>query len=106
MQTLSYNNGYTIPVVSSVCPLSDEEFNTLANQKSSLTYGQAVQDQSEGFLPAHVAFDKKALLFLGYYKQTVHESPNEFYCVRPVKIYYYLEDDTIAVVEPEVENRY
>ena len=32
------------------------------------------------------------------------ESPAEVFRVRPVDLYYYLEDDTIAVVEPHVEN--
>lgn len=86
-------------------PLSEEELNELANYKPSLTYGQAVEAPPEDFIPAHVGFDKKVLLFFAYFKQTVHESPNEFYCVRPVKIYYYLEDDSIAVIEPVVENR-
>ena len=89
-----------------VNPLSDEELDALANYKPSLTYGQAVQAPPEDFVPAHVGFDKKVLLFQAYFKQTVHEAPHEFYCVRPVKIFYYLEDDSIAVVEPVVENRY
>ena len=43
-------------------------------------------------------------MFNAYYKQTVHESPAEHFRVRPVNIYYYLEDDSISVVEPHVEN--
>lgn len=87
-------------------PLTQEELDELANYKPSLTYGQAVQVPPEDFVPAHVAFDKRVLLFEAYFKQTVHESPNEFYCIRPVKIYYYLEDDSISVVEPVVNNSY
>lgn len=103
-QTLGYKNGYKIPTISNYNPLSEEELDALANHKPSLTYGQSAQAPPEDFIPAHVAFDKKVLLFFAYFKQTVHESPNEYYCVRPVKIYYYLEDDSIAVVEPIVEN--
>ena len=44
------------------------------------------------------------LRFNAYFKQTVHESQNEYFRVRPVDIYYYLEDDSIAVIEPHVEN--
>lgn len=87
-------------------PLTQDELDELANYKPSLTYGQAVQAPPEDFVPAHVAFDKRVLLFEAYFKQTVHESPNEFYCIRPVKIYYYLEDDSISVVEPVVNNSY
>ena len=85
--------------------LTEQELDELANLKPSLTYGQQVQAPPEDFVPAHVGFDKKVLLFTCYYKQTVHESAQEFYRVRPCKIYYYLEDDSIAVIEPVVENR-
>ena len=46
----------------------------------------------------------QVLLFNAYFKQTLNESDKEYYRVRPVKIYYYLEDDSISVVEPIVEN--
>ena len=46
----------------------------------------------------------QVLKFDAYFKQTVHESPNEYYRIRPVIIYYYLEDDSISVIEPHVEN--
>ncbi len=46
----------------------------------------------------------QVLQFDAYFKQTVHESPNEYYRIRNVKVYYYLEDDSISVVEPPVEN--
>lgn len=32
------------------------------------------------------------------------DSPEESWRVRPVVFYYYLEDDSICVMEPEVEN--
>lgn len=111
---MGWRNGYSLPVAPSVGiggdpipvnQLTQDELDELANLKPSLTYGQKVQAPPESFVPAHVAFDKKVLLFHGYFKQTVHESPNEYYRVRPVKIYYYLEDDSIAVIEPVVQNR-
>ncbi|XP_041360930.1 EF-hand domain-containing protein 1-like [Gigantopelta aegis] len=89
---LNYNN------------LSAAEIDELANFDPTLTYGQAKQAPPEDFLPGHVAWDKKVLRYYAYFKQTVHESPNEYYRVRPVDIYYYLEDDSIAVNEPHVEN--
>lgn len=48
----------------------------------------------------------QVLRFDAYFKQTVHESPSEYYRIRDVKIYYYLEDDSISVVELAIENRY
>ncbi|XP_013383143.1 EF-hand domain-containing protein 1-like [Lingula anatina] len=111
--TLGYQNGYAlqkrpelgvggVPLPKN--QLSEEELDELANFKPTLTYGQAKQAPPSDFVPAHVAWDKKVLLFRGYFKQTVHESPGEYFRVRPVNIYYYLEDDSISVVEPHVEN--
>ena len=46
----------------------------------------------------------QVLRFNAYFKQTVHESPKEHYRVREVSIFYYLEDDSISVVEPVADN--
>jgi len=87
--------------------LTQAELDELSSFKPELTYGQerldALLDDSK-FVPAHCAFDKKVLKFDAYFKEAVHESPNEYYRVRPVEIFYYLEDDSIAVIEPIVEN--
>ena len=56
------------------------------------------------YLYAYPSLMFQVLKFNAYFKQTVHESQNEYYRVRPVDIYYYLEDDSIAVIEPHVEN--
>lgn len=44
------------------------------------------------------------LRFDGYFKETVPISQDEHYRVRRVNMYYYLEDDTISMVEPLLEN--
>lgn len=46
----------------------------------------------------------QVLKFDAWYQQTVNESQLEHYRVRHVSMYYYLEDDSIAVNEPQVEN--
>jgi len=84
--------------------ISENELNELANKMPTLTYGKSKQAAPERFVPAHVAFDKKVLKFNGYFKETVNESQQEFYRVRPIDVYYYLEDDSIAIIEPKVEN--
>ncbi|KAJ3319960.1 EF-hand domain-containing protein 1 [Boothiomyces sp. JEL0866] len=61
------------------------------------------KSKDSGFVPAHVAFDKVVLRFDAYFKQTVHESEEQYH-LRKVRILYFLEDDSIAVVEPPVEN--
>ncbi|XP_065652125.1 EF-hand domain-containing protein 1 isoform X2 [Hydra vulgaris] len=103
-QTLGYKNGYTIPKVQDTNALTENDLDELANYQPTLTYGKKKEFPLEQFLPAHVIFDKKVLMFKAFFKQTVHESHDEFYCVRLVKIYYYLEDDSIMISEPVVEN--
>lgn len=44
------------------------------------------------------------LNFQAYFLEPVVEDPNENYRVRNVTIYYYLDDDTIHIVEPKKEN--
>jgi len=46
----------------------------------------------------------QVLRFYGWLKQTVHESQLEHYRVRHVKLYYYLEDDSIEIIEPHVRD--
>jgi len=46
----------------------------------------------------------QALRFFAYTKETLHDCPNEIYRLRRVKICYHLEDDTICIEEPKIEN--
>lgn len=103
-------NGYSVPktLVDPGDALTDAEMDAMSAATARLTYGSRVRGASKAvdppFVPAHVAFDKKVLMFTGYMKSTVHESPDERFRVRYFKIYYYLEDDTISITEPEIEN--
>ena len=54
--------------------------------------------------PAWVAFDRKVLRFNCYFKEAVNESRLENYRIRNCVLYYYLEDDSMHVSEPKVEN--
>jgi len=54
--------------------------------------------------PAWVAFDRKVLRFDCFFKESVHESRLENYRIRKCTLYYYLEDDSMHVSEPKVEN--
>ncbi|XP_073214994.1 EF-hand domain-containing family member C2 isoform X3 [Lepidochelys kempii] len=54
--------------------------------------------------PSWVAFDKQVLSFDAYFGEEVPEKNQELYRIRHCKIYFYLEDDTIQVVEPQVKN--
>lgn len=55
-------------------------------------------------LPAWVAFDRQVLCFDAYFQEAVHEKREEQYRIRNCKIYFYLEDDSIQVIEPRAKN--
>ncbi|KMZ09937.1 EF-hand domain-containing family member C2 [Drosophila simulans] len=55
-------------------------------------------------MPPWLAYDKKVLCFHAYFKQTLQEVYHAPYLVRKVKIYYYLEDGTLEIYEPRVDN--
>ena len=55
-------------------------------------------------LPAWVAFDRQVLCFDAYFQEAVQEKREEQYRVRNCKIYFYLEDDSIQVIEPRSKN--
>ncbi|XP_042309480.1 EF-hand domain-containing protein 1 isoform X1 [Sceloporus undulatus] len=112
-QTLDYRNGFAfkqIPTVGIggtrlyVNQLSQAELDELSNKRPTLTYGQPMQAPPSDFIPAHVAFDKKVLKFDGYFQEDVPISTEEHFRIRKVGIYYYLEDDSMSVMEPIVEN--
>merc|ERR1711953_1210111 len=55
--------------------------------------------------PSWLAFDRQVLSFNAYFDEPVIPTVNhEKYRVRNVKIYFYLEDDSIQVVEPIKDN--
>ncbi|KAJ2996739.1 EF-hand domain-containing protein 1 [Globomyces sp. JEL0801] len=85
---------------------SEEELLKAVGINNDLLYGNKryfTKAKANGFVPAHVVFDKVVLRFDGYFKQTVHESEEQFH-LRRVRILFFLEDDSIAVIEPPVEN--
>ncbi|XP_044529319.1 EF-hand domain-containing protein 1 [Gracilinanus agilis] len=112
-QTLSFKNGYPLsrlPTVGlgrepiQVNQLSQTDLDELANKIPTLTYEEPRQAPLADFIPAHVAFDKKVLKFDAFFKEIVPLSSEEDYRIRKVVIYYYLEDDSMSVMEPVVEN--
>ena len=55
-------------------------------------------------LPSWVEFDRKVLRFSGYTREAVHGSQSETWRIRPVLLYFYLEDDSLQVTEPVIGN--
>lgn len=58
-------------------------------------------DQVELYQPSYVKMDRHVLRFFGFFKESVVESNLESFRVRKLIIYYYLEDDSIELVEPK-----
>lgn len=54
--------------------------------------------------PKWLKYDKQALRFYGFFQEPVHESDVENFRVRKCVILYYLDDDTLHIIEPKVEN--
>ncbi|XP_078612386.1 EF-hand domain-containing family member C2-like [Branchiostoma floridae x Branchiostoma japonicum] len=54
--------------------------------------------------PAWLAFDRQVLSFDAYFQEAVNEKREEQFRVRKCKVYFYLEDDSIQVNEPQVKN--
>jgi len=61
------------------------------------TYKPAIQ-------PAWLKHDRQVLRFFAYYQEPVVECPTENFRIRNCTIQYYLEDGTMQVTEPKVEN--
>ena len=68
------------------------------NQNSAIPRGAGSD------LPAWVAFDRQVLCFDAYFQEAVYEKREEQYRIRNCKIYFYLEDDSIQVIEPRTKN--
>ncbi|KAI9141005.1 hypothetical protein BKA69DRAFT_1167065 [Paraphysoderma sedebokerense] len=116
VQTLNYQNGYPIrksmknEFPTDTSALTSEEIASLLSTVQldpTLTYGDKLtlnkSKNSASFIPEFVANDKVVLRFGGYFKQTVHESVEQ-YLLRKILVLYYIEDDSITVVEPPIEN--
>jgi hypothetical protein len=54
--------------------------------------------------PAWLKHDKQALRFFAYFQEPVVENPTENFRIRNVVFTYFLEDGTMQITEPKVEN--
>lgn len=102
-QTLGYKNGYRVPTDPLALPNSTQEdvarLLKMSEMDPTFIYGPKRQTESND-APVQ---DTGVLRFHAYFKQTVHDTI-EPYLLRIVNILYYLEDDSIAVLEPPRTN--
>ena len=54
--------------------------------------------------PIWLRHDKQVLRFFAFFQEHVVEDPNENFRIRKVIVLYYLDDDTIHIMEPKIEN--
>ncbi|XP_002735862.1 EF-hand domain-containing family member C2-like [Saccoglossus kowalevskii] len=75
----------------------------LLGQKSKPRHSNIPRGEGNA-APAWVAFDRQVLCFDAYFQEAVHEKREEQFRIRNCKIYFYLEDDSVQVTEPQVKN--
>ncbi|KAL0850148.1 hypothetical protein ABMA28_012024 [Loxostege sticticalis] len=111
--TLRYYQGHRFPDTTVRGPggtATDIDSNAFAmpedavNYDPSLTYGRVKQPALPAVIPHWVHYDKRCLNFTAFFKQPVYDNPDENFRVRVVNIVYFLEDDSITVMEPRVKN--
>lgn len=54
--------------------------------------------------PAWLKHDRQVLRFYAYFQEAVHENPKESFRIRGCHVLFYLEDGTMMVSEPKIEN--
>jgi hypothetical protein len=74
------------------------------NPKRNKRYQPLIKSASEISIPQWLKFDKNVLRFKGYFNEHVTESSYETWRIRSCSLLYYLEDDTIQVIEFKSEN--
>ena len=82
-----------------------KDFRELQSQSlENNVYNQPLSQSHNNLLPQWIKYDKNVLKFSGYFQEHVTESSYENYRIRPCNILYYLDDDSIHVIEPPKEN--
>jgi len=71
--------------------------------KSSKVFA-ATQSGMPAKQPQWIKYDRMVLRFFAYFKESVHASQLENYRVRKCVIYFYLEDGSLHIAEPRIEN--
>jgi hypothetical protein len=83
---------------------ADPNQTTLINSGSaaSIPLQKTVKPKDAG--KRYLSLGGMVLCFYGYFKEAVHESQLENYRIRQCEIMYFLEDDSISIVERKIEN--
>jgi len=65
---------------------------------------QHKNDAIPAIAPKWLKYDRQVLKFFAYFQEPVVEDANENFRIRKCIIFYYLDDDTIHIIEHRVEN--
>jgi len=119
MQSLAFAPGGAIAFMKTDIPeldlqaiqtMSDPRYRFDMSQRS-MTHDEraAMKDSARNtyrpaIAPAWLKHDRQVLRFSAYFQEPVHESPKENFRVRQCVVYFYLEDGTMMVTEPKIEN--
>lgn len=102
-QTLQMNNGYRSYANVAVSPLASVRYTDLLSSDNYMdakyTYHVLQRPKPVPIVPQFVKYDKQCLSYLATFIETVAIYPEEMNRRRQVKILYFLEDDTITVME-------
>ena len=84
---------------------TEEPIMKMGNSSSQDTfknpYGEEIKNQYE---PNFVKLDKQVLRFYGYFKESVVENELENARIRMLILYYYLQDDSVSIIDVRQEN--
>ena len=83
---------------------SSSRYQNIMTEPMSTMGKSAAQEESKNLLPQWIKYDKNVLRFEGYFDEHVTESAYENWRIRPCLILYYLDDDTVHVIEKKYEN--
>ena len=83
---------------------SSSRYQNVMTEPMSAMGKSAAQEESKNLLPQWIKYDKNCLRFEGYFDEHVTESAYENWRIRPCLILYYLDDDTVHVIEKRYEN--
>ncbi|XP_063979498.1 EF-hand domain-containing protein 1-like [Diachasmimorpha longicaudata] len=114
-QKLDHKDGYRVvrdsfigtgrrPVDAASSAYSGRHYENFLQYDPSLTYGRNKDYPCRQVIPHYVLFAQKCLKFKAFFRQSVFNSPMEHFRIRHVNIIYFLEDDTMCVIEPSVDN--
>ena len=102
LKALMQSTNFKPVVTKNTLRLEDSKDNLRLNTDASKT--SSISQSQEVLMPQWLKYDKNVLRFDGFFDEHVTESAYENWRIRPCLILYYLDDDSIQVIEKRTEN--